>query len=694
MSLVSRLKDAFARANRKIVASQEVSNRIFVNPQCSTYENLFAQVRPLINDMKAVFPYGVGRNGAPRPLNATPELSVLRAPNDDMGWAEFADLAFATYLTEKELNIHVWRNGRGRVYGYSILPVGCREVIGGETRFAFVDKYGHQNILSRDEVMTLRYSRSPLNADEGVSPATAIYVYTQIDDVIAQYIRAYFENGAIPASITFIKASTKEGFESKKKELERGLHGARNKNKTLYIWRAYNRDSGDTDDEIEVKTIQSTNSTLALKEIITIVTDKLNKSVGVSNFILGDDSSAKYSNAELSDYQFVKRRVYPTLLSFWDQFQHELDRITGGIGYAIQFDLELPELTDRAKTKAETARINTESLKMMIESGATPSSAVAALGLGSDWRHVADGIYARALSTLTLQQAQPSLADKVGKIQTQKTLADSATKKSTNGSVYTPVFQANEADEKAIYDELMRIANAIADEVGIPAEEVREAITEILVKQANDGGKLGAETIYGLLGSDKTAEDVKNFLENEGYAVSDEFRRDLKNRVDDLVNRFSEDTQELVREVLTNAREEGVTASQLRSQLSEVLPRHRAEMIARNETVHAFRAGRLATDDDLASRFNLKIAKTWRCTNDNTTCPICRAMDGQTVSLRDAFTDEITVDAKLQKRLAEYGQKVDVGDVLAYNHTHWNNNGEIPNAHVNCRCSFDEEVVG
>ena len=118
MSLWTNLKDAFRRKKSRDFA-RELTNQFFNSPICSDYENLFAQVRPLIDEMKAVVPYGIGRNGARLPDARTPELSVLHDPNYDMGWAEFADLMFATWLTEDELDIHVWEKN-GKVVDYII----------------------------------------------------------------------------------------------------------------------------------------------------------------------------------------------------------------------------------------------------------------------------------------------------------------------------------------------------------------------------------------------------------------------------------------------------------------------------------------------------------------------------------------------------------------------------------------------
>ena len=338
MGLVQKFKDA-TRRRKATAIRQEIANQLVVNPLCSDYENVFAQVEPYVNKMIMVRPFGVGKNGGKLPLSRTPELALLNAPNDTMtGWTDFATSMFSIWLTESELDIHVHREGN-KVVGFSILPPGSKVCTGnGQYYFQSNTEDGIEN-LTRDEVMTLVYARSTKDLLRGISPAITVRAWAQTEDVLAQYERAYIENGAIPASITFIRASTEARYNAVKDELEKNLRGARNKGKTIYVWRQFNNDTGESLDTVEVKTIQGNNSSLAIKELTDIINDHLNKAFGVSNFILGNDSSAKYSNAEQSRRQFIEERVFPALTKFWDQFQSEIDRITGGLGYAIQFEI-------------------------------------------------------------------------------------------------------------------------------------------------------------------------------------------------------------------------------------------------------------------------------------------------------------------------------------------------------------------
>lgn len=678
MGLIQRLSDAVRGGSRTNAVQQELSNYIHVNPQCSTAENVFAQALPLIDEMTGVFPYGVGRNGARLPDNRTPELLLLKNPNEDMGWAEFANLMFMSWLCESELNIHVHRNGRGRVLGYSVLPPYCRVNLGnGKYQFQVYTDDGLET-LEKDEVMTLRFMRNPLNPAKGISPAGSVFTYTQIDDVTAQYIRAYFENGAVPASITFIKASTRERYEKARQELEHKLHGAANKNKTIYVWRQM-LDDGREADQIEVKTIQGNNSTLALKEISEIVNTRINKAFGVSNFILGDDASAKYDNAELSDRQFTKRRVYPALTKFWSQFQHELDRITGGLGYAITFDLEIPELTDRLKTKAEIAEKTVSNVLRLIEAGASPTATVNALGLDKSWFNVANGVYGRELEVREYEKIQaeaPNLLEAKNEPEPVEVTVDKhKARHHSHDEAFTGKFSADEKPEKAIYNKLVKVAEDIIDEnPNLEYEVVIDEITEILEAEAKKGGVLASEQV-AKVGDDELKAAVTERLKNGGYDMSANFSERLKLRTDRLVRGYSEYTQGVIRSVLDENQD--LSASEIKKMLKEVMPRKRAEMIARNETIYAFRSGQLDVDKQIADEYDLNMTLVWNTSKDSDVCPVCAAMEGEKTPLGEAFSDT--------------GVDKD-GNVVAWEHTSWNDYGEVPDAHPNCRCYYTVEV--
>lgn len=683
-------KKADAKPTNNKDVHQEQSGRLYVSPLCSTYENVFPQVRPLIDALKVVKPYGVGKNGAQLPSARTPELALLDYPNSEMGRIEFMDLAFAMWFTESELNIHTWRNGRGKIFGYTILPKGCRVENGdGTYYFNVTTADGGQTNLSPDEVMTLRYSRNPAKLDQGVSPAQTVNMQAQIADMLYQYEAAFIENGAVPAYISFIRASTEEKFLETKKNMERELQGPKNKGKTLFLWRQF-LSNGQEKDQVEVKTIQPANSTLAIKDIISIVKDDFNKAFGVSEFILGNDSSAKYDNAELSQQQFLEHRVRPALEAFWSQFQHELDRIKGGLTYAISWDLAVPELTERLKVKAEISKYNVENLTNLINAGATPKSAVRALGLEDEWLDVAYGLMLekreQSKITQTIQASNNDMNEIAETVQkTDADQHDCCRHTHDAKGDYKVEFATTEIREKAIYDELAKILQSAVAEItgkGIvltdeQVELIKQKIIEELQKEAGLGANDAAEQIQSYLFG-TNAEEVKKILENGGYELSDEFEQKMADRTGDLVDRLDEEAKAVAKEVLNSSKENGYTASQIETELTKVMPRGRAALIARNETVYAFRAAGLENAKSMAKKYDLKMNKIWHCHFDDRTCAICKAMDGQVVGLEESFPNEIDGTDGVQ-----YGWKRDK----------WNDNGEVASAHPRCRCYIQYKVI-
>lgn len=684
MGLFQRIRDD-ARRKKAVKVRQEIANHLVINPQCSDYENVFAQVQPIINEMVMIRPYGVGRNGGTLPMARTPELALLDSPNEEMGWGEFAGAMFATWLTEDELDIHIHMEN-GKVRGYTILPPGSKVYTGYGDYYFQVNTSEGMERLDRDVVMTLRYSRSPKNLDNGVSPATAVRAWAQTEDVLAQYERAYIENGAIPASITFIRASSWDKFEQTRKELEHDLRGASNHGKTIYVWRQFNNDTGESLDQVEVKTIQGNNSTLAIKELTDIINDHINKSFGVSNFILGDDSSAKYDNAELSDYQFIRRRVYPALTKFWNQFQFELDRVTGGLGYAIQFEIELPDLTERQKVKAEIDDLRVRNITNLINAGSMPADAVKALDLSDDWMSVARGIWRKALVSVEVDKQKVSQNNSKKTNKSYLPLNNITPHSTCCHTSATDALPPMTADERRIYDALVAMAERIfANSPNIDEEGVIVELENVLRRRAELGGTDGAKHLASLLKNEAVANEIKNEIKN--LSISGSLKDRIHERTTLLVENYGMLAKDIMEEVLENSA--GKTAGEIKSALSEAMPTWQAERIARTETVYAFKSGRLDEDKAIAKNHDLNVKLVWRCRNDAETCDVCAGMDGQTVTLGEAFVDHLKLEAGT---VLANGKEVTEDKEISWAHSVWNDDGEVPAAHPNCRCWYEEIV--
>ena len=703
--IIQSLRDA-RRSQRKMTASevtQEFRNQLFSSPICSDYENVFAQVRPLIDEMVLVKPFGVGRNGAKLDASRTPEINLIFDPNVDMGGVEFLDTMFATWLTEDNLYIHAHKDRKGNIKGYTLLPPDSKVSLGdGNVYWQIWTGNGLEQIYP-DEVMELHYSRNPRNL-KGVSPAGAIRVYAQIDDLLAQFEKAYLENGAIPASVTIIRASTKAKFDEARHELESQLKGASNRNKTLYLWRQFNNDDGTERDQVEVKTIQGNNNTLAIKELVEVINDRLNKAYGISNFIMGDDSSAKYDNAELSDYQFKRRRVLPALVKFWAQFQHELDRVLDGLGYAIDFHFDLPELTERKKVEAETNEKNVDSLMKLIEAGARPADACASLQLPMNrWHSTAVGIWNRVLVDREFQRQISEQNEQSQSLGTLPSSIDTSHHdcQHHHADAYQP-FTDDEKTEKKIFDKLMKLAEQIfAEDPTLDLEQVKLEIYELIKAEADRGGLSALEELEKMVDEDAKAE-IRKIIKS-GVHISEQLEIRLKERTAQIVAGYDQHTRKVMEAVLNTT--EPLSAQEIKKRLKAVIPNGRAATIARNETVYAFKSGSLETDEAIAKEFNLQFELTWHARNDSKTCDVCAAMDGQKTMLGSKYSSSVTLEpgdklingkivGEAPAGASEEEKKLYTGTTsFGYVQDEWNDDGQIPNAHVNCRCFYTKKLI-
>ena len=221
----------------------------------------------------------------------------------------------------------------------------------------------------------------------------------------------------------------------------------------------------------------------------------------------------------------------------------------------------------------------------------------------------------------------------------------------------------------------MALAQAIFDEdPKFDLAAYQKEIYELLRDEANRGSSEALEALRQLAEDPNIAEAIEDMIKN-GYDISDGLSRRLKERTDELVQGFEIHTRELMRGAL--ASEEPLSANEIAERLREVMPDGKAATIARNETVYAFKSGRLDLDKYMAKEYDIQIELVWRTSHDSLVCDVCQAMDGQTTMLGKPFKDQIATE----------------DGVVAWEHSRWNDNGEIPDAHVNCRCYFDERLI-
>lgn len=133
---------------------------------------------------------------------------------------------------------------------------------------------------------------------------------------------------------------------------------------------------------------QNDNDSLDLQTVNDVVNNRLSNALAVPDIIRGIDNGQTYANAEQAERAFIENTLKPLCMTVWDKWQFELDRITGGLGYGITFDLALPSQTDVEKVQADIQKVRIDSLTQLLDMGASLESAVDALGLPDSYKRL------------------------------------------------------------------------------------------------------------------------------------------------------------------------------------------------------------------------------------------------------------------------------------------------------------------
>lgn len=154
-------------------------------PMHDSYDNIFPYVNAIAQRFSTIIPYAVTADG--RKIDPAPTaLSALYAPNDTYSCLEFLKLIASGILTQSHVDILVWtQEGPGgnitpdNIAGYTILPTSSR--VYNDSRSNWYHRVTmdlgdgpRPYEFTRDETISLSYSRHPNDLTRGVSPAMTI----------------------------------------------------------------------------------------------------------------------------------------------------------------------------------------------------------------------------------------------------------------------------------------------------------------------------------------------------------------------------------------------------------------------------------------------------------------------------------------------------------------------------------------
>lgn len=361
------------------------------------YDNGFSSIRAISDQFLQIKVYGIDDNG--KRMSPTPNaIQRIVTPNTEQDGFSFKDtLATWTQIYDKVYVLVHEVYGRStrpasprvkdeRIAGYTFLE-GVVEDTDSNGQLIYKVWKGTQEVhYYPHQVMTF-YDVNPKHVGRGYSPVRAAKRWSRIEDYIADYQAGFFENGAVPAGQFLITAPSTKEFDDIVDNLEKKHRGAGANNNVVYTYQPIDPNSGKPSQAtITWVPFNTTNKDLSLKDILEATNAKTDSVYRVSAMQRAITDAPNYATAQVDDRNFIEKTVRPFTMKKWGRFQHELNRITGGLGYGISFELETPYISEEEKTHAETNKVIWETIKDMIAAGYTYDSACNALKLPPNWK--------------------------------------------------------------------------------------------------------------------------------------------------------------------------------------------------------------------------------------------------------------------------------------------------------------------
>lgn len=654
-------------------------------PMHDVYDNIFPYVNAISQRFSTVIPYAVTSDG--RRLDPAPTaLSALYAPNDTYSCLEFLKLIASGILTQSHVDILVWTSdGPGgtitpdNITGYTILPANSR--IYSDDRSTWYHRVTmdlgngpRQYEFSRDETIALSYSRHPNDPTRGISPAMTIKKWANVDDMIADYERGFFGNNAVPAGMLGIVSENAEDFQRNRTRLEDTFRGAGNNNGIVYnmvpVDPATHKPSSTS--KLIWTPFQNSNDTLDLQTVSDVVNNRLANALAVPDIIRGIDNGQTYANAEMAERAFIENTLKPLCMTVWDKWQFELDRITGGLGYGITFDLNLPAQTEVERVQAETQQIRVNTLIQLVNLGATVESAAEALNLPEAYKHL--NLHRTDDPTPPTPTSQKRNARTIEP--TKNTTTEDRILPATHTYVNRVIRLANRS-RNSLTDDLETIGRQWI-------HDVKDNLIGHLAEYASKAGLKLEQVItaWAKLHPDTPLTvDIQSYTETDWRKLYDwtDLPTDVKTAYLDHLETIAATTSKTITDktlgILAKADTEQWTAQRLNDELARLGNEH-AKLIARCETVQSQRLGSLYSAKHMSETLGVRLRKTWRTTGDGNTCDFCRHMEGMTRPLDSTY-------------MAEHANI----NIDGHDYVNGFEDMTTPNGHPNCRCYEDYEVV-
>lgn len=610
------------------------------------YENAYPSITKIVNRFMKIPPFAIDEKK--NPVMKARAVEKLYHPNQQMSSVDFREALAVMYLVHPRTHILVWRLEDGQakpggeitpdnIAGYTFLEKAVETTIAGKTTYTV-----NGATYTDAEVITLK-GMFPYNLARGYSATEASKRWSRIDDYIADYQQGFFRNGAVPAGQFIITAPTTKEYRDIVDMMKSRHRGAGKNNNVTYAHRPIDPNSGKpAEAQIEWIPFNVDNKNLDLKSIFEQVNQKLDSAFGVPASIRGVGENNNFATAQMDNRNFVENVIDPLTLKIWTRFTHELNRITGGLGYAISYELELPSVSEDEKVQAERSQILVETVTAAVALGFSVESVIAAIEAPESFKQLvagytppvtADNMDVDTGNEVEDAPVQPKDGDIVSKGAAKGTdpkakVISPEQETITEQQLYTVAKRLLETQVDAAIKDIKAIGDPTEDMLTAFVDDALRVITALLISQGQIEQALGLQ-LLAQAGIDTTVMPFK---------LSPSQVSRYRSYLNSVAKSYSADTTAAIRAVLDRANADGWTAQQIKSGLREIvkLDDYRVTRLARTETVRAGGNASLFSMEQIQDETEATIYKVWTTTSANP-CPTCQSLNGLKVPLDKPF---------------------------------------------------------
>lgn len=702
------------------------------------YENGYGSIQAITKQFFNTIPYAIDAKG--KRLKQTTITDVLAHPNKDMSGLDFREALSLMSLVHNKVYIRVWHTGNKvnerTIKGFTFLE-GIHEF---EDEKGTVYQTPQGESLREDEVIVLK-NINPYDLNEGYSVANAVRRWANIDDYIAAYQSGFFENGAVPSGMMKVTAPSANEYQDIVHNLKSNHRGAGKNDNVVYSYAPLDPMTGKpSEGSLTWVPFNTTNKDLALQEIFNQVNKKIDAAYGVPPSVRGDNSNNTWASVRVDQEIFIDNAVRPFANKIWTRFTHELNRITGGLGYALVVDIETPHIAEEDKAFAETQKTSTETLLSLLDKGFTLESAVKALELDE--------------SFLALKQEEKPVIEEPEEVNEDTTTVDEgeevedAPEEDDKSKTLEPLtvnckhcgrylFKAtgttvvedmpcpkckatlnfkiisdlgNEATHKFTYVEqeptdwkmVARSKQLSEEEVALTTDKIEKAIRSMMERQIDRidvekkaldpldaaDADLYAQEVLSIVTPLMTAEGMKQFIlsrtitgidptELSAFSLDETQVKRYRKYLTGVAKGYSEDTEKHIKEVLKDGIENKLPAQEVKKNLANIMNTDEWR-VKRLALTETNRAGNTGSIYAMEQvQKEAKVKINKVWVAQGGACEYCRALDGKSVGVDEVFVEK---DGEIEG--ADGGKMKNT-----FGHM------DVPTAHPNCSCYTTYKVV-